>query len=83
MFDNNGGPSTETACSAETGGDRTDQHVNLGGGDIVKLGEAATGSSNGSKGEGFIEDETVLVFSFEFNLSTDEVSSSLCHNSWY
>ena len=68
MLDNDRRSSTETTCGAETGGDRTDQHVNLGGGDVVKLGEATASSSNGSERECFVEDETVLVFVLELDL---------------
>ena len=60
--------STETTCRAETGSDGSDQHVNLRGRDIVKLGETATGSPNGSEREGFIENEAIFVFVFEFDL---------------
>ena len=70
MFDNHGRSSTEATCSAETGSSRTNQHVDLGGRDIVKLGETTTGSSDGSEREGFVEDKTVFVFALEFDLST-------------
>ena len=68
MLDNDGRSSTETACGAETGSDRPDQHVNLGCWDIVKLGETTAGSSNSSEREGFVENETVLVLVLKFNL---------------
>lgn len=74
MLNNDGRSSTETACGAETGSNRTDQHVNLGGGDIIKLGEAAAGPSNGSEGESFVEDETILVLALEFDLCAVKVS---------
>jgi len=68
MLYNDGGSGTEATCRAETGGDGPDQHINLGGGDIVELGETATGSSHGSEGECFVEDKTVLVLVLEFDL---------------
>lgn len=68
MFDNDRRSSTETTRGAETGSDRSDQHINLRGRDIVKFGETTTGSSNSSEREGFVENETVLVLVFEFDL---------------
>jgi hypothetical protein len=68
MLDDDRRSSAETTRGTETGGDGSDQHVNLGGGDIVKLGKATAGSPNCSKREGFIENETILVLVFEFDL---------------
>ena len=68
MLDDDRRSSTETTCGTETGGDGSDQHVNLGGRDIVKLGETTAGSSNCSEREGFIENETIFVLVFEFDL---------------
>jgi hypothetical protein len=77
MLNNDGRSGTETTRCAETGGDRTDQHVNLGGRDIVKLGETSAGSSNSSERESLVEDEAVLVLVLEFDLRTVKLSSWL------
>lgn len=74
MFHDNGRSSTESTRSAETCCGRTDQHINLRGRDIVKLGETTTGSPNSSEREGFVENEAILIFVFEFNLRVFEVS---------
>jgi len=55
MLDDDRRSSTETTCGTETGGDGSDKHVNLGGRDIVKLGETTASSSDRSEREGFIE----------------------------
>jgi len=68
MLDDNGRSGAEATCGAETGGDRSDQHIDLGSGDIVKLGETTTGSSNSPEREAFIENETVLVLVLELDL---------------
>jgi len=68
MLDDDGRPSTETTCGAETGCDGSDQHVNLGGRDIVEFGETTTSSSNSSERECLVENETVLVLMLEFDL---------------
>ena len=68
MLDDNRGSGTEAARGAEAGGDRSDQHIDLGSRDVVKLGETTTSSSNGSEREGFVENEAVLVLVFEFDL---------------
>ena len=68
MLDNNGGSGTEATCGAEASGDGSDQHIDLGGGNIVKLGETTTSSSNSSERECFVENETVLVLVLEFDL---------------
>ena len=60
--------STETTCRTEAGSDGPDQHVNLGGRDVVKLSEATTGSPNSSERECFVENEAVFIFVLEFNL---------------
>ena len=68
MLNNDGRSSAETTRRTETGGDRSDQQINLGGRDIVKLGETTTGSSNSSERERFIENEAVLVLVLQFDL---------------
>jgi len=68
MLDDDRRSGTETACRTETGGGGSDKHVNLRGRDIVKFGETTAGSSNCSEREGFIENETILVLVFEFDL---------------
>lgn len=68
MLDDDRRSSTETACRTETSGGRSDKHVDLGSRDIVKFGETTAGSSNCSEREGFIENEAIFVFVFEFDL---------------
>lgn len=82
MFDNDGGSSTETTRRAETGGDGSNQHIDLGGGDIIKLGETTTGTSNGSEREGFVENESILVFMLEFDL-WHGFSQRIIRSTWY
>ena len=55
MLDDDRRSSTETTCGTETGGDGSNQHVNFGSRDVVKLGETAAGSPDRSEREGFIE----------------------------
>jgi len=68
MLDDDRGSGAEATCRAETGGDRPDQHIDLRCGDVVELSETTTGSSNGSKGECFVENKTVFVLVLEFDL---------------
>lgn len=70
MLDNNLGTSTETTRGAKAVSDGTDEHVNLRGGDIVKLSQTTAGPSNGAKGEALVEDQTELVLLLQFNLKT-------------
>lgn len=79
MLDDNRRSSTETTCGAETRSNRSDQYVNFGGGDIVKLGETTAGSSDSSEREGFVENEAILVFVLEFNLWHSS-SQSISHS---
>ena len=76
MFDDDRRSGTETTCGTETGGDGSDKHVDLGGGDIVKFGETTASSSNCSEREGFVENETILVLVFEFDLWHSSVNPS-------
>ena len=68
MLDNDSRSSTETTRGAKTCSGGSDQHVHFGGRDIIKLGESTASSSNGSKREGFVENEAILVLVLELYL---------------
>lgn len=58
----------EAARCAEGACQRSDDHVDLGGVDVLVLGDAAAGTAEDAEGGGFVEEETEFVAAFELDL---------------
>ena len=74
VVDGDLGAGAEAAGRAEADGDAADNHIDLAGGDVVKLGKAATGATDSAEGVGLVEDEPVLVLVLELNLGGGEAN---------
>lgn len=59
---------TEATAGAQGASQRADDHVDLGGVDILRLCDAATCSTQDTEGPGLIEDDAELVLLFELDL---------------
>lgn len=68
MLDNDGRSSTEATRGTKTRSSGSDQHVDLGGRDVIELGKTTTSSSDGSKRKCFVENEAILVLVLELYL---------------
>ena len=72
MVDGDLGAGAEAAGRAEADGDAADNHIDLAGGNVVKLGKAATSATDSAEGVGLVEDEPVFVLVLELNLGEGE-----------
>lgn len=68
MFYDFVGADAEATAGAERACEGADDHVDLGGVDVLMLGEAAAGAAEDAKGPGFVEDEAEFVAEFKFDL---------------
>lgn len=63
--------STEAAASAQRTSQRTNDHVDLGRVDVLRLSNAAACPTQDTEGPGLIENNAELVLLFEFNLCNE------------
>lgn len=61
-------PSTKPARGLQAVSQRSNEHVDLGRGDVVELGETAAGAADGAEGEVLVEDEAEFVLLFQLDL---------------
>ena len=72
MLDDLVGPRAEAAGGGEGARHRADDHVDLGGVDVLVLGDAAARAAEDAEGVGFVEDQAEFVFVLEFDLAHGE-----------
>ena len=74
MLDDICGAGAESTTCTERAGERTYEHVNLGGIDVLGFSQSATSSTHNTEGPGLVEHEAEFVAELELDLESSAMA---------